>query len=128
MVSHLGSCFPEPTAQETLIHRTLDIDFDWNPPRGGAGDKDPVTFEGRMESMRQYRAVHDHVKVPQNFSEGDGAGKNLGVWVKAQRQSKKNVTLSAKKIAMLNGKSSWIVFSRADRSGNSHPSHIRYRF
>ena len=30
MVSHLGSCFlPEPTAQKTLIHRTLDIDFVW---------------------------------------------------------------------------------------------------
>ena len=29
MVSRLGSCFPEPTAQKTLIHRTLDIDFEW---------------------------------------------------------------------------------------------------
>ena len=125
MVSHLGSCFlPEPTAQKTLIHRMLDIDFDWNP-----NPQVERPFEQRIEFMRQYKAVHGDVNVQQRFSEGDGAGKNLGKWMDDQRQLKKKGTLSAEKIALLNGKSSWIMFSsRADRSGNSHPSHARYRF
>ena len=93
-----------------------------------ACNKSP-SFEQRIEFMRQYKAVHGDVNVRQRFSEGDGAGKNLGQWVNDQRRLKKKGTLSAERIAMLNGKSSWIMFSsRADRSENSHPSHARYQF
>ena len=82
----------------------LAIGFLWDPPTHD------FTLDERLDEMQSLKEEYGHVNVPEGYSSGLGAGKNLGKWVSNRRQRWREGKVKEEEIAKLNGKSNCFTF------------------